>query len=74
MAPAAHAATATIDGTPLNITASDRGSIQVTFDGSATGEFTPQPSEPAYAGLTAAVGGSVFAAPAPGVAAPPPTR
>ena len=56
MAPAAHAATATIDGTPLNITASDRGSIQVTFDGSATSEFTPQPSEPAYAGLTAAVG------------------
>jgi hypothetical protein len=52
-APSAQAATATIDGTPLNITASDRGSIQVTFDGSATGEFLPQPSEPAYAGFNA---------------------
>jgi len=51
----ALAAQATIDGTPLNITATDRGVIQVTFDGSATGEFTPQPAEPAYAGLTAAL-------------------
>jgi hypothetical protein len=54
-APAAHAAIATIDGSPLNITASDIGSIQVTFDGSATGEFTPQPSQPAYAGFTASL-------------------
>jgi hypothetical protein len=54
----ARAAQATIDGTPLNITATDRGVIQVTFDGSATGEFTPQPAEPAYAGFTAAFGTS----------------
>jgi hypothetical protein len=56
VAPDAGAATATINGSPLTITASDRGSIQVSFAGSATGEFTPQPSEPAYAGFTAAVG------------------
>jgi hypothetical protein len=56
VAPSSHAATATIDGSPLNITASDRGSIQVTFDGSATGEFLPVPSsELTYAGFTAAV-------------------
>jgi hypothetical protein len=54
-APAANAATATIDGSPLNITASDIGSIQVTFDGSTAGEFTPQPSQPAYAGFTASL-------------------
>jgi hypothetical protein len=54
-APSAHAATATIDGSPLNITASDIGAIQVSFDGSATGEFTPQPSQPAYAGFTASL-------------------
>jgi hypothetical protein len=54
-ASAAHAATATIDGSPLNITASDIGAIQVTFDGSATGEFAPQPSQPAYAGFTASL-------------------
>jgi hypothetical protein len=51
----ANAATATIDGSPLNITASDIGSIQVTFDGSATGEFAPQPAQPAYAGFTASL-------------------
>ena len=45
-APAAHAATATIDGSPLNITASDIGSIQITRDGTAGGEFTPQPRSP----------------------------
>ena len=54
-APAAHAATATIDGSPLNITASDIGSIQISFDGSAGGEFTPQPAQPAYAGFTASL-------------------
>jgi len=54
-ASSACAAQVTIDGTPLNITATDRGVIQVAFDGSATGEFTPQPVEPAYAGLTAAL-------------------
>jgi hypothetical protein len=54
-APAAHAATATIDGSPLNITASDIGSIQITRDGATTGEFTPQPSQPAYAGFTASL-------------------
>jgi hypothetical protein len=53
--PAAHAATVTADGTPLNITISDIGSIQISFDGSATGEFTPQPSQPAYAGFTASL-------------------
>ena len=54
-APAAHAATATIDGSPLNITASDIGSIQISFDGSAGGEFTAQPAQPAYAGFTASL-------------------
>jgi hypothetical protein len=54
-APAAHAATATIDGSPLNITASDIGSIQVTLDGSTVGEFDPQPAQPAYAGFTASL-------------------
>jgi hypothetical protein len=54
-APAARAATATIDGSPLNITASDIGSIQITRDGATTGEFTPQPSQPAYAGFTASL-------------------
>ncbi len=54
-APAAHAATATIDGSPLNITASDIGAIQISYDGAAGGEFTPQPSQPAYAGFTASL-------------------
>jgi hypothetical protein len=54
-APAAHAATATIDGSPLNITVSDIGSIQITRDGATIGEFTPQPAQPAYAGFTASL-------------------
>jgi hypothetical protein len=50
-APAAHAATATINGTPLSITASDIGSIQISSNG--VGQFAPQPTEPAYAGFSA---------------------
>jgi hypothetical protein len=51
----ARAAQATIDGSPLNITADDRGSLQVAFDGSATGEFTPAAPGLGYAGFTAAL-------------------
>jgi hypothetical protein len=36
---AAHATTATIDSSPLNINADDTGALQVQFDGSSTGEF-----------------------------------
>ena len=51
----AQAATATIPGSPLTITADDTGIIQVAFTGSASGEFAAQPNAPAYAGLTAAL-------------------
>jgi hypothetical protein len=52
----AGAATATINGSPLTITADDTGIIQVAFTGSPAGEFLAQPSAPAYAGLTLALG------------------
>ncbi len=52
--PSAHAADAVIDGSPLNIFANDQGQLQVTFDGSATGEFSPVAS----AGVNAAVAGT----------------
>jgi hypothetical protein len=55
LAAPAHAATQTINGTPLTITADDTGIIQVAFTGSSSGEFLAQPSAPAYAGLTAAL-------------------
>ena len=45
-APAAHAATATIDGSPLNITASDIGSIQISFDGSRAASSRHSPRSP----------------------------
>src|SRR5262249_43988203 len=51
----AGAATATINSSPLTITADDTGIIQVTFTGSPSGEFLAQPNAPAYAGLTAAL-------------------
>jgi hypothetical protein len=51
----ASAVDVTIDGSPLNITSSDRGAIQIAFDGSVTGEFYPAPADPGYAGLTAGV-------------------
>ena len=51
----AGAATATINGNPLTVTADDTGIIQVSFTGSASGEFLAQPNAPAYAGLTAAL-------------------
>jgi hypothetical protein len=51
----AHAATLTINGNPLTITADDTGVMQVAFTGSASGEFLAQPNAPAYAGLTAAL-------------------
>jgi hypothetical protein len=51
----AEAAQATIDGSPLNISADDTGLMQVTFDGSTTGEFTPRPGGLAYAGFSAAI-------------------
>jgi hypothetical protein len=51
----ASAVNVTIDGSPLNISSSDRGAIQIAFDGSVTGEFYPAPADPGYAGLTAGV-------------------
>ena len=51
----AHAADAVIDGSPLNIFANDQGQLQVSFDGSPTGEFAPPTLAPAQAGLNAAV-------------------
>jgi hypothetical protein len=53
----AHAADGVIDGSPLNITANDQGQIQVSFDGSPAGEFTP-----ASAGVNVAVAGTATAA------------
>ena len=53
----AHAADGEIDGSPLNVAADDTGFLQVTFDGSATGEFTPRPAGLALAGLTACAPG-----------------
>jgi hypothetical protein len=51
----AQAVNVSVDGSPLNITANDRGVLQIAFDGSATGEFYPAPADPAYAGFTAAL-------------------
>jgi hypothetical protein len=51
----ALAVNVSVDGSPLNITANDRGVLQIAFDGSATGEFYPAPADPAYAGFTAAL-------------------
>jgi hypothetical protein len=51
----AHAITLTIDGSPLNVSADDTGLLQVTFDGSAVGEFLARPNSVAYAGLSAAL-------------------
>ena len=50
-----HAASVEINGSPLNVAADDTGFLQVTFDGSATGEFTPRPAGLGLAGLTAAL-------------------
>ena len=44
-----------IHGSPLNIYANDGGQLQVAFDGSATGEFSPPALAPANAGLNVAV-------------------
>jgi hypothetical protein len=52
----ARAATAVIDGTPLNIYADETGRVQVAFDGSPTGEFAPSSLAPANAGINIAVG------------------
>ena len=51
----AHAASVEINGSPLNVAADDTGFLQVTFDGSATGEFTPRPAGLGLAGFTAAL-------------------
>jgi hypothetical protein len=51
----AHAADAVIDGSPLNIYANDQGQLQVSFDGSPTGEFAPPSLAPAQAGVNVAV-------------------
>jgi hypothetical protein len=51
----AHAASVEINGSPLNVAADDTGFLQVTFDGSATGEFTPRPAGLGLAGLTGAL-------------------
>jgi hypothetical protein len=51
----AHGITLTIDGSPLNVSADDTGLLQVTFDGSAVGEFLARPNGVAYAGLSAAL-------------------
>ena len=40
-APARAATVGTIPGSPLTIYANDNGQLQVTFNGSSTGEFFP---------------------------------
>jgi hypothetical protein len=55
LAAPAHATTLTIDGSPLNVSADDTGLLQVTFDGSTSGEFLARPNGVAYAGLSAAL-------------------
>jgi hypothetical protein len=52
---AAHAAEATIDSSPLNVTADDMGGIQVKFDGSDTAEFFPPSASIGNAGLNVGV-------------------
>jgi hypothetical protein len=50
-----NAASVEINGSPLNVAADDTGFLQVTFDGSVTGEFTPRPAGLGLAGFTAAL-------------------
>jgi hypothetical protein len=50
-----NAASVEINGAPLNVASDDTGFLQVTFDGSVTGEFTPRPAGLGLAGFTAAL-------------------
>jgi hypothetical protein len=54
--PSAHAAV--IPGTPLTIFAGDNGRLQVQFNGSPAGEFSPGTLAPANAGVNLAVTGT----------------
>jgi hypothetical protein len=54
--PARAATVGTIPGSPLTINADDNGQLQVTFNGTTTGEFFPPSSQSANAGFNLAVG------------------
>jgi hypothetical protein len=54
-APAGAATVGTIPGSPLTINADDNGQLQVTFNGSSTGEFYPPASQSANAGFNLAI-------------------
>jgi hypothetical protein len=54
-APARAATVETIPGSPLTINADDNGQLQVTFNGSSTGEFFPPSSQSANAGFNLAI-------------------
>jgi hypothetical protein len=58
-APAGAATVGTIPGSPLTINADDNGQLQVTFNGSSTGEFYPSSSQSANAGFNLAQTGFI---------------
>jgi hypothetical protein len=62
-APAPAATVGTIPGSPLTINADDNGQLQVTFNGSSTGEFFSPSSQSANAGFNLAIaqGANAFA-------------